>query len=84
MVQTGATPYYVQNVNIDGRVMSNATIKGNLFWQGNTITVGGTAGGIDVYSFTVIKNGGTRGGVSYGGNVYTILGSQTAFKSLLA
>lgn len=83
MMQTGATPYYVQNVNIDGRVMSNATIKGNLFWQGNTLTIGGTANTIEVYSFTVVKNGGTRGGVTYGGNVYTILGSQTSFRSQL-
>ena len=83
MMQTGATPYYVQNVNIDGRVMSNATIKGNLFWQGNSLTVGGTGVSVDVYSFTVVKNGGTRGGASYGGNVYTILGSQSNFKSFL-
>ena len=51
---------------------------------GLTITSGGTGTAMDSYGFTVIKNGGTRGGASYGGNVYTILGSQTSFKSFLA
>jgi hypothetical protein len=81
LINHGATQYYVNNVLIDGRIMHNSTIKGNLFWQGNTIVTGGTAASIDSYGFTVIKNGGARGGASYGGNVYTILAAQTNFKS---
>jgi hypothetical protein len=84
LVTHGTTQYYVNNVLIDGRIMHNSSIKGNLFWQGNTLSSGGTGAAIDSYGFTVIKNGGTRGGASYGGNVYTILGSQTSFKSFLA
>ena len=84
LVTHGTTQYYVNNVLIDGRIMHNSSIKGNLFWQGNTLSTGGTGAAIDSYGFTVIKNGGTRGGASYGGNVYTILGSQTSFKSFLA
>ena len=84
LVTHGATQYYVNNVQIDGRIMHDSTIKGNLFWQGNTITTGGTTASMDAYGFTVIKNGGTRGGANYGGNVYTILGSQTNYKSFLA
>lgn len=84
LVTHGATQYYVNNVLIDGRIMHNSSIKGNLFWQGNTITTGGTTASMDAYNFTVIKNGGTRGGANYGGNVYTILGSQTNYKSFLA
>ena len=84
VVINGATQYYVNNVTIDGRIMHNSSIKGNLFWQGNTLSSGGTAAAIDAYTFTVIKNGGSRGGASYGGNVYTILAAQTNFKSFLA
>ena len=79
----GTTQYYVNNVLIDGRIMHNSSIKGNLFWQGNTLSSGGTTVSMDSYGFTVVKNGGTRGGASYGGNVYTILASQTNFKSFL-
>ena len=64
--------------------MRNSSIKGNLFWQGNTLSSGGTGTAMDAYGFTVIKNGGTRGGSTYGGNVFTILGSQTSFKSFLS
>ena len=84
LVTHGATQYYVNNVLIDGRIMHNSTVRGNLFWQGNTLSSGGTGTAMDSYGFTVIKNGGTRGGANYGGNVYTILGSQTSFKSFLA
>lgn len=86
LVTHGATQYYVNNVLIDGRIMHNSSIKGNLFWQGNTVSTGGTSSNVsmDAYNFTVIKNGGTRGGSTYGGNVFTILGSQTNFKSFLA
>jgi hypothetical protein len=84
LVTHGTTQYYVNNVLIDGRIMHNSTIKGNLFWQGNTLSSGGTGTAMDAYGFTVIKNGGTRGGSTYGGNVFTILGSQTSFKSFLA
>ena len=84
LVIHGTTQYYVNNVLIDGRIMHNSSIKGNLFWQGNTLSSGGTGTAMDAYGFTVIKNGGTRGGSSYGGNVFTILGSQTSFKSFLA
>ena len=84
LVIHGTTQYYVNNVLIDGRIMHNSSIKGNLFWQGNTLSSGGTGTAMDSYGFTVIKNGGTRGGSSYGGNVFTILGSQSSFKSFLA
>ena len=80
----GTTQYYVNNVLIDGRIMHNSSIKGNLFWQGNTLSSGGTTVSMDSYGFTVVKNGGSRGGASYGGNVYTILASQSSFKSFLA
>ena len=83
LVTHGTTQYYVNNVLIDGRIMHNSSIKGNLFWQGNTLSSGGTGTSMDSYGFTVIKNGGTRGGSSYGGNVFTILGSQSNFKSFL-
>ena len=83
LVTHGTTQFYVNSVSIDGRVMHNSSIKGNLFWQGNTLTTGGTTASMDAYGFTVIKNGGTRGGANYGGNVYTILGSQSNFKSFL-
>lgn len=81
VVINGATQYYVNNVQIDGRIMHNSTIGGNLFWLGNTLSSGGTAQSIDAYSFTVVKNGGNRGGASYGGNVYTILASQSNYKA---
>ena len=68
---------------IDNRVMNNATVKGNVFWQGNSLTIGGTANALEVYSFTIIKNGGLRGGSTYGGNVYTILAGYSSFKSFL-
>jgi hypothetical protein len=84
LVIHGTTQYYVNNVLIDGRIMHNSSIKGNLFWQGNTLSSGGTGTAMDSYGFTVIKNGGTRGGSSYSGNVFTILGSQSSFKSFLA
>ena len=84
LVTHGTTQYYVNNVQIDGRIMHDSSIKGNLFWQGNTLSSGGTGTAMDAYGFTVIKNGGTRGGSTYGGNVFTILGSQTSFKSFLA
>ena len=84
LVTHGTTQFYVNSVSIDGRVMHNSSIKGNLFWQGNILSTGGTGTSMDSYGFTVIKNGGTRGGASYGGNVYTILGSQCSFKSFLA
>ena len=84
LVIHGTTQYYVNNVLIDGRIMHNSSIKGNLFWQGNVLSSGGTGTAMDSYGFTVIKNGGTRGGSSYGGNVFTILGSQSSFKSFLA
>ena len=84
MITTGSTPFYVNNVMIDGRIMHNNTVRGNLFWQGNTLTVGGTATGIDVYSFTLIKNGGEKGGATYSGNVYTILAGYGNFKSFLS
>ena len=84
VLTSGATQFYVNNVLIDGRIMHNSSVKGNLFWQGNTLVTGGTTAALDTYSFTIIKNGGTRGGANYGGNVYTILGSQTNFKSFLA
>lgn len=84
MITTGATPSYVNNVLIDGRIMHNNTVRGNLFWQGNTLTIGGTAAAIDTYSFTIIKNGGSKGGATYGGNVYTILAGYGSFKSFLS
>jgi len=84
LVIHGTTQYYVNNVLIDGRIMHNSSIKGNLFWQANTLSSGGTGTAMDSYGFTVIKNGGTRGGSTYGGNVFTILGSQSSFKSFLA
>lgn len=84
VVINGATQYYVNNVTIDGRIMHNSSIRGNLFWQGNNLVSGGTTAAIDTYSFTVIKNGGSRGGASYGGNVYTILAGQTNYKSFLS
>lgn len=84
LVTHGTTQYYVNNVLIDGRIMHNSSIKGNLFWQANTLSSGGTGTAMDSYGFTVIKNGGTRGGSTYDGNVFTILGSQSSFKSFLA
>lgn len=70
----GATPYYVNNVQIDGTVIHDATITGNLYWQGNTLTVGGTDSGIDVYSFTILKTGA---------NAYKVLAGQSNFNSSL-
>jgi len=79
VVTTGATPYYVNNVMIDGAVLHNATVRGNLFWQSNTLTAGGTAAGIDVYTFTLIRAGNAVQNLQY-----KILASQTPYKSFLS
>lgn len=71
-ITNGATPYYVNNVQVDGRIIHNATISGNLFWQGNVLTVPGTAVGVDLYSFTIVRRAGLN---------YLVLASQTDFKS---
>ncbi len=71
----GATPNYVDNVQIDGTVIHDATISGNLYWQGNTLTVPGTADGVDLYGFTIIRKAESQ---------YLVLASQTDFKSFLA
>ena len=74
LLTNGAVPKYIQNVKVDGVVVANATIKGNLYWLGNSITIPGNPVGIDLYSFTIVKTSS---------NVYTILGSQSFFKSFL-
>lgn len=75
LMTNGATPYYVNNVQIDGVTIHNASIRGNLFWQGNSLTIGGTAVGVESYGFTIVKKGDAQ---------YLVLGSQTAYKSFLS
>ena len=65
MLTQGATPYRA-NLMIDG-VLQTANTR----WSGNVNPAfGGTANGIDVYSFSVLKRGA---------NSYIILASNTAF-----
>ena len=65
MLSQGATPYRA-NLFIDG-VLQTANTR----WSGNVNPAfGGTANGIDVYSFSVLKRGA---------NSYIILASNTAF-----
>ena len=65
MLSQGATPYRA-NLMIDG-VLQTANTR----WSGNVNPAfGGTANGIDVYSFSVLKRGA---------NSYIILASNTAF-----
>jgi len=65
MLSQGATPYRA-NLMIDG-VLQTANTR----WSGNVNpSFGGTANGIDVYSFSVLKRGA---------NSYIILASNTAF-----
>lgn len=74
LMTNGATPYYVNNVLINGTIVHNAAIKGNLFWQGNILQVGGYSVSVDAYGFTFIKRAA---------NTFTIIASQTNNKSLL-
>jgi len=74
LITNGDTPKYVDNVQIDGTVIYNATVKGNLFWLGNTIVVPGNPVAIDSYAFTIIKKGEAS---------YTVLASQSEYKSFL-
>ena len=65
MLSQGATPYRA-NLMIDGVLQTTSTR-----WSGNVNpSFGGTANGIDVYSFSVLKRGA---------NSYIILASNTAF-----
>ena len=65
MLSQGATPYRA-NLMIDGVLQTTSTR-----WSGNVNPAfGGTANGIDVYSFSVLKRGA---------NSYIILASNTAF-----
>ena len=65
MLSQGATPYRA-NLMIDGVLQTQ-----NTRWSGNVNPAfGGTANGIDVYSFSVLKRGA---------NSYIILASNTAF-----
>jgi len=59
----GSTAYYMSSLDIDSTAQ---TVK----WQGDTAISAGTADGIDVYNFTVIKTGNTA---------FTVLGSMTSF-----
>lgn len=64
LMTQGGTPYYNTSVTIDGTT-SGVTTK----WQGGA-PISGNAGGIDVYTYTVIKTGSAT---------YTVLASQTQF-----
>lgn len=75
LMTNGATGYYINNVMIDGTVIHNGSVKGNLFWLGNTLTTGGNSVGIDSYGFTIIKKSA---------NTYTVLASQSQYKSFLS
>lgn len=75
LMTNGATGYYINNVLIDGTIIHNASVKGNLFWLGNTLTAGGNSVGIDSYGFTIIKKSA---------NTYTVLASQSQYKSFLS
>ena len=74
LITNGATSYYVNNVQIDGTVIYDATISGNLFWLGNTVVVPGNPEAIDAYSFTIIKKADAS---------FTVLASQSEYKSFL-
>lgn len=74
LITNGVTPFYPNNVLIDGTVIHNSSIKGNLYWQANVLSAGGYSTGIDAYTFTIIKKGDQS---------YTVLASQNQFKSFL-
>lgn len=64
LVTQGGTPYYNTSVTVDG-TGTGVTTK----WQGGA-PIAGNAGGIDVYTYTVIKTGSAA---------FTVLASQTQF-----
>ena len=59
----GGTAYYMSSLDIDS---VSQTVK----WQGDTAVSAGTANGIDVYNFTIIKTAS---------QTYTVLGSMSSF-----
>lgn len=64
MATQGTTPYFNNQVKIDGTVVTPK-------WQGGVAPYVGNPSGIDVYSYTIVK-------VSSGN--FTVLASQTQFK----
>lgn len=65
IVKNGPTPYYVNEVRIDGLLFTPE-------WQGGAAPTGGNADSFDAYAFTVIRTASNTMG-------FTILGSQTQF-----
>ena len=59
----GGTAYYMSSLDID-------SVSQSVKWQGDTAVSGGTANGIDVYNFTIIKTAS---------QTYTVLGSMSSF-----
>lgn len=59
----GSTPYYLTALTIDGNSISP-------LWAGASAPSAGTASGIDVYSFTIIKTASAT---------YTVLATQSGF-----
>jgi|FLOH01.1.fsa_nt_gi hypothetical protein len=48
LLTNGATPYYIESISIDGTLITSK-------WQGGSAPTAGTASGIDLYSFSIIK-----------------------------
>ena len=59
----GGTAYYMSSLDID-------SVSQSVKWQGDTAVSAGTANGIDVYNFTIIKTAS---------QTYTVLGSMSSF-----
>jgi hypothetical protein len=63
LVTNGSTPYYLNAYQVDGTAVTPK-------WAGGSAPSGGTASGIDTYTFTIIKTADAT---------FTVLASLTAF-----